>query len=101
MLKELASSAVQARRAALGAGILLNKNKAGLDAFLNSRPPPDNTPFVRGVDYAGPEMAVFTANFGGVNAAYQTAIDRILADRATPEEAASQACDAANPLFKK
>ena len=46
-------------------------------------------------------MALFTANLGGANAAYQTAIDRILADRATPEEAASQACDAANPLFKK
>ena len=46
-------------------------------------------------------MALFTANFGSVNAAYQTAIDRILAGRATPEEAASQACDTANPLFKK
>jgi hypothetical protein len=80
----LTSSEVQARLAALGAGVPSNKNKAGLDAFLNSRPPPDNTPFVRGIDYAEPEMAVFTANFGGVNAAYQTAIDRILADRATP-----------------
>ncbi len=101
MLKELTSSEVQARPAALGAGIPSNKNKAGLDAVLNSRPPADNTPFVRSVDYAEPEMALFTANFGGVNAAYQTAIDRILADRATPEEGASQACDAANPLFKK
>ncbi len=64
-------------------------------------PSPDNAPFIKGVDYAEPEMALFTANFGGVNAAYQNAIDRILAGRATPEEATSQACDAANPLFKK
>ncbi len=99
VVKELTSPEVQARLAALGNSI--PSNKAALDAFLNSRPPADNTPFVRSVDYAEPEMALFTANFGVVNAAYQTAIDRILADRATPEEAASQACDAANPLFRK
>ncbi len=38
--KELIRSEVQARPAALGAGIPSNKIKAGLDAFLNSRPPP-------------------------------------------------------------
>lgn len=101
VLKELTSPEVQARLAALGDNIPSNKAKAAMDAFLNSRPPADNTPFVSGVDYAQPEMALFTANFGGVNAAYQTAIDRILAGRATPEEAASQACDTANPLFKR
>jgi maltose-binding protein MalE len=46
-------------------------------------------------------MALTKANFGSVNAAYQTAIDRILAGRATPEEAASQACDTVNPLFRQ
>ncbi len=99
VLKELTSPAVQARLAALGVNVPSNKDKAALDAFLNSRPPADNTPFLSGVDYAQTEMALSTANFGSVNAAYQTAIDRILADRATPEEAASQACDAANPLL--
>jgi multiple sugar transport system substrate-binding protein len=101
VLKELTSPAVQARLAALGVNMPSNKDKSALEAFLNSRPPADNTPFVRGVDYAQTEMALPTANYGGVNAAYQTAIDRILADRATPEEAASQACDAANPLLRK
>ena len=101
VLKELTSPEVQERLASLGANIPSNKDKAALDAFLNSRPPADNTPFVRGVDYAQAEMALFNASFGGVNAAYQTAIDRILAGRVTPEEAASQACDAANQLFKR
>ena len=101
VLKELTSPEVQARLAALGANIPSNKDKAAWEAFLNSRPPADNTPFARGVDYAQAEMALFNASFGGVNAAYQTAIDRVLAGRATPEEAASQACDAANQLFKR
>ncbi len=101
VLKELISPPVQARLAALGGSIPSTKDKAALDAFLNSRPPADNTPFVTGLDYAQVETALFTASFDVVNSAYQTAIDRILADRATPDEAASQACDMVNPLFKK
>ena len=101
VLKELISPSIQARLAALGDNIPSIKDKTALDAFLNSRPPADNTPFVTGIDYAQPETALFTARFDAVNSAYQTAIDRILADRATPDEAASQACDMANPLFRK
>jgi multiple sugar transport system substrate-binding protein len=101
VLKELTSPEVQARLAALGTQIPSHKDKAVLDAFLKSAPPADNTPFVTGVDYAQTEMALFTASFGAVNSSYQTAIDRILAGRATPEEAASQACDTANSLFKR
>ncbi len=101
VLKELTSPEVQARIAALGASIPSNKNKAAVDAFLNSRPPADNTPFITGVDYANTEMALFTANFGDVNSTYQTAIDTIFAGRSTPEQAASQACDRATSLFKQ
>ncbi len=101
VLKELTSPEVQAQIAMLGAHIPSSKDKTAVDAFLNSRPPTDNTPFVKGADYADTEAALFTGSWDVISAAYQTAIDRILAGRATPEEAASQACDTANALLKK
>ena len=101
VLKELTSPKVQARLAALGANIPSNQDKTAMDAFLNSKPPMDNAPFVNGLDYAQAEMALFTANSGAISSAYQTAIDTIFAGRATPQEAASRACDTTNPLFMK
>ena len=101
VLKELTSPDVQARIAALGTNIPSNKAQAAVDAFLNSKPPADNTPFVKGADYANAEMALFTGNFGDIDEAYQPAIDKIFAGKSTPEQAAKQACDNANPMFKK
>jgi multiple sugar transport system substrate-binding protein len=102
VLKELTSPEVQAKIAALGTNIPSNKDKAAVDAFLNSKPPADNMPFVKGADYANAEMALFTGSWGDINdGQYQPAIDKIFAGKATPEEAAKEACDNANPLFKK
>jgi multiple sugar transport system substrate-binding protein len=101
VLKELTSPEVQAKIAALGTNIPSNKDKAAVDAFLNSKPPADNTPFVKGASYANAEMALFTGNWGDIGAAYQTEIDKIFAGKSTVQEAVKAACDNANPMFKK
>jgi multiple sugar transport system substrate-binding protein len=102
VLKALTSPEVQAQVAALGTNIPSNKDKAAVDAFLNSTPPADNSPFVNGAAYAQAEIPLFTGNWGDiVNGQYQPNIDKIFAGQATVEEAAKAACDGANPLFKK
>jgi ABC-type glycerol-3-phosphate transport system substrate-binding protein len=73
-----------------------------VDAFLNSTPTADNSPFINGAAYAQAEIPLFTGNWGDiVNGQYQPNIDNIFAGKATVEEAVKAACDGANPLFKK
>ncbi len=101
VLKALTSPEVQAKVAALGANIPSNKAKAAVDAFLQSTPPADNSPFVKGTEYAQAEIPLFTGNWGDiVNGQYQPAIDKIFAGLATPEEAAKAACDGSAQFFK-
>ncbi len=88
--------------AALGTNIPSNKDKAAVDAFLNSKPPADNSPFIKGADYAVAEIPLWTGNWDEiVNGIYQPAIDKLLAGKVTAEQAAKEACAAANPKFKK
>ncbi len=102
VLKALTSPEVQAQVAALGTNIPSNKAQAAVDAFLNSKPPADNSPFVKSAEYAQAEIPLFTGNWGDiVNGQYQPNIDKIFAGKATVEEAVKAACDGANPLFKK
>jgi multiple sugar transport system substrate-binding protein len=102
VLKALTSPEVQAQVAALGTNIPSNKAQAAVDAFLSSKPPDDNQPFIAGASYAMAEIPLFTGNWGDiVNGQYQPNIDKIFAGQATVEEAAKAACDGANPLFKK
>jgi ABC-type glycerol-3-phosphate transport system substrate-binding protein len=73
-----------------------------VDAFLNSKPPADNQPFIAGAAYAMAEIPLFTGNWGDINdAQYQPNIDKIFAGQMTVEEATKAACEATNPLFKK
>ncbi len=102
VLKELTSPEVQGQIAALGSNIPSNKAQAAVDAFLNSKPPADNSPFVMSADYAQAEIPLFTGNWGDiVNGIYQPNVDNIFAGKMTAEEAAKAICDAANPLFTK
>ena len=102
VVKALTSPEVQAQVAALGTNIPSNKAQAAVDAFLNSKPPDDNQPFIAGASYAMAEIPLFTGNWGDiVNGQYQPNIDKIFAGKATVEEAAKAACDGANPLFKR
>ncbi len=102
VLKALTSPEVQGQVAALGTNIPSNKAQAAVDAFLNSKPPDDNQPFVAGASYAMAEIPLFTGNWGDiVNGQYQPNIDKIFAEMATVQEAAQAACDGANPEFKK
>jgi ABC-type glycerol-3-phosphate transport system substrate-binding protein len=101
-MKELTSPEVQAQVAALGSNIPSNKDQAATDAFLNSKPPEDNTPFVTSANYAQAEIPLFTGNWGDiVNGIYQPNIDNIFAGKMTVEEAAAAICQAADPLFIK
>ncbi len=99
-LKELTSPEVQARLAQLGSIMPARTEVSVQDAFLNSRPPSDNSPFTTGLNYAQSQTALFTGKSTAVRQAYQTAVDRIEADRATPMDAASEACNTANPLLR-
>lgn len=102
VLKALTSPEVQAQVAALGTNIPSNKAQAAVDAFLNSKPPTDNQPFIAGAAYAQAEIPLFTGNWGDiVNGQYQPNIDKIFAGLLSVEDAAKAACDGANPLFKK
>jgi multiple sugar transport system substrate-binding protein len=102
VLKALTSPDVQAQVAALGTNIPSNKAQAAVDAFLNSKPPADNTPFINGAAYAQAEIPLFTGNWNDiVGGQYQPNIDKIFAGQASVQEAAQAACDGANPLFKK
>jgi len=102
VLKALTSADVQAQVAALGTNIPSNKGQAAVDAFLNSTPPTDNSPFLSSADYAQAEIPLFTGNWGDiVNGIYQPNIDNIFADKMTAEEAALAICEAADPLFEK
>jgi multiple sugar transport system substrate-binding protein len=102
VIKALTSPEVQAQVAALGTNIPSNKAQAAVDAFLNSKPPADNTPFIAGAAYAQGEIPLFTGNWGDiVNGQYQPNIDKIFAGKATVEEAAKAACDGSNSLFHK
>lgn len=102
VVKALTSPEVQAQVAALGTNIPSNKAQAAVDAFLNSKPPADNQPFIAGAAYAQAEIPLFTGSWGDiVNGQYQPNIDKIFAGKASVEEAVKAACDGANPLFKK
>jgi multiple sugar transport system substrate-binding protein len=102
VLKALTSPEVQSKVAALGTNIPSNKAQATVDAFLNSKPPADNQPFIAGAAYAMAEIPLFTGNWGDINdAQYQPNIDKIFAGQMTVEEATKAACEATNPLFKK
>ncbi len=102
VVKELTSAEVQAKIAALGTNIPSNKAQAGVDAFLNSKPPEDNLPFIAGAAYAQAEIPLFTGNWDEiVNGQYQPAIDDIINGKATVADATKKACDGANPKFKK
>jgi hypothetical protein len=73
-----------------------------VDAFLNSKPPADNQPFIAGASYAQAEIPLFTGNWGDiVNGQYQPNIDKIFAGKATVAEAAAAICKGADPLFTK
>jgi len=102
VLKALTSPEVQAQVAALGTNIPSNKAQSAVDAFLNSKPPEDNQPFIAGAAYAQAEIPLYTGNWGDiVSGQYQPNIDNILYGKATVEEAVKAACEGANPLFKK
>lgn len=102
VLKALTSPEVQGQVAALGSNIPSNKAQAAVDAFLNSKPPADNSPFVKSAEYAQAEIPLFTGNWGDiVNGIYQPNVDNIFAGKMTAEEAANAACEAADPLFTK
>jgi len=102
VLKALTSPEVQAQVAALGTNIPSNKDQAAVDAFMNSKPPDDNTPFIAGASYAQAEIPLYTGNWGDiVNGQYQPNIDNILYGKATVEEATQAACEGADPLFKQ
>jgi multiple sugar transport system substrate-binding protein len=102
VIKALTSPEVQAQIAALGTNIPSRKDQAAVDAFLNSKPPEDNQPFVAGASYAQAEIPLFTANWDAVvNGIYQPAVDQIMAGSATVADATTKACQDANPLFEK
>jgi hypothetical protein len=99
-MKALTSPEVQAKIAALGTNIPSRKDQAAVDAFLNSKPPDDNQPFVAGASYAQAEIPLFTANWDAVvNGIYQPAVDEIMSGKASVADATKKACEDANPLF--
>jgi multiple sugar transport system substrate-binding protein len=102
VLKALTSPEVQSKVAALGSNIPSNKAQAAVDAFLNSTPPADNTPFIASAAFSQAEIPLFTGNWGDiVNGIYQPNIDQLFAGTMTAEEAAQAICSAADPLFTK
>jgi multiple sugar transport system substrate-binding protein len=102
VIKALTSPEVQAKIAALGTNIPSNKDKAAVEAFLNSKPPEDNQPFIAGAAYAQAEIPLYTGNWGDiVNGQYQPNIDNILYGKASVEDAVKAACEGADPLFKQ
>jgi multiple sugar transport system substrate-binding protein len=102
VIKALTSPEVQAQVAALGTNIPSNKAQAAVDAFMNSKPPADNTPFIAGTSYAQGEIPLFTGNWGDiVGGQYQPNIDKIFAGKASVADATKAACDGSNPLFKQ
>lgn len=104
VLKELTSPAVQAKVAALGTNIPSNKDEAAKQAFLDSKPPEDNSPFLAGAEYAVAEIPLWTGNWDEiVNGIYQPKIDELLAGggKVTAEEIAKAACEEANSKFTK
>ncbi len=102
VLKALTSPEVQARIAELGTNIPSNKAQSAVDAFLNSKPPEDNQPFIAGAAYAQAEIPLYTGNWGDiVSGQYQPNIDNILYGKATVEDAVKAACEGADPLFKQ
>jgi multiple sugar transport system substrate-binding protein len=102
VMKALTSPDVQAQIASMGTNIPSNKSQTALDAFMNSKPPADNTPFINGTKYAVAEIPLYTGNWNDiVNNIYQPNIDKIFAGQLTAADAAKAICDAANPLFKK
>ena len=101
VLKALTASDVQAQAASLGTAIPSIKDKAAVDAFLSSKPPEDNQPFLNSAGYAQPEMALFTGSWGEiVDGQYQPYIISILTGNSSVESATQTACQGADPLFK-
>jgi multiple sugar transport system substrate-binding protein len=101
VVKALTAPDVQAKVAALGTNIPSNKAQAAVDAFLNSKPPADNQPFIAGAPYAVAEFPLFTGSWGDIGAVYQKAMDDILQGKATVADATKAACEKADPMFTK
>jgi hypothetical protein len=94
-VKALTSPDVQAKVAALGTNIPSNKAQSAVDAFLGSKPPADNQPFIAGAAYAQAEFPLFTGTV------YQKGVDDILQGKASVADSTKAACDKANPMFTK
>lgn len=101
VIKALTSPDVQAKVAALGTNIPSNKAQSAVDAFLNSKPPADNQPFIAGASYAQAEMTLTTGSWGDIGGAYQTQMDNVLQGKSSVADAVKAACDKANPMFNK
>ena len=102
VLKDLTSPEVQGKIAALGTNIPSNKAQSAVDAFLNSKPPADNTPFIKGADYAVAEIPLWTGNWDEiVNGIYQPGIDKILAGKEQPSRLPKQPARLPTRKFKK
>ncbi len=101
VIKALTSPDVQAKVAALGTNIPSNKAQSAVDAFLNSKPPADNQPFIAGAAYATAEATLTTGSWADIGGAYQTQVDNILQGKSSVADAVKAACDNANPMFTK
>jgi len=101
VIKALTSPDVQAKVAALGTNIPSNKAQTAIDAFLASKPPADNQPFIAGAAYATAEATLTTGSWNDIGNAYQAAVDDIIQGKASVADATKAACDKANPMFTK
>ena len=101
VLKALLSPEIEAKFGAAGASLPSIKDQAAVDAFLGSKPPADNQPFIAGASYAVAEFPLYTGNWGDIGGVYQKAVDDVLQGKATVADATKSACDKTNPMFKK
>lgn len=101
VLKQITSPEAMARVTQMGTNIPSRSNKEALDAFLASTPPANNQAFIKGIEYAAPEQALWTGNWANFSATVQKLWDQMINGQITPEEFGKQACEQTKGDFNK
>jgi multiple sugar transport system substrate-binding protein len=102
VVKALTSADNQGAIAALGTNIPSRNSKAAQDAFLKSTPPADNTPFIKSLDYAKGEFALWGGDLDEIlNQVIQPQLDKVWQGTLSPADFGKTVCPLVDAKLKK
>ena len=102
VVKALTSAENQGAVAALGSNIPSRNSKAAQDEFLKASPPADNSPFLKSLDYATGEFALWGGDLDNIlNQIIQPELDKVWQGTQSPADFAKKVCPQVDAALAK